>query len=237
MKNVYEAIRRFPSCVTASIVHDIESSYLRLRGCVVANWLDDPAQHTFAQCMWSQWLTGRFSAWQLYLTPSGLASTNNPAETINTLPKRDYTLRGRIKMGALVKELRNCCEDQSSNSRPFHFNVVPTKALTRLVSELVREKLLGTFEGVRSENLCGGQIQVYSLPAKRIVVAPNKQSGVGIVVPAQMGANYARMEVEGQSWGGWLVDVNRRWCKCSYSDAFGICIHVLFAIKSCDHHV
>ncbi|POM60594.1 hypothetical protein PHPALM_30532 [Phytophthora palmivora] len=229
MKNVYEAIRGFPSGVTASIVHDMydlhfpisESSYLRLRDRVVAKWLDDPGLHTFAQYMLSQWLTGRFTAWQLYLNPSGFASTNNPAETFNALLLH---AQASPKNGALLKELRNYCEDQSSNPRPFRIKVVPAKTLTRRVSELVREKLLGTFEGVRFENLCAGQIQVYSHPAKRIIVAPNKRTEIVIAASAQMGANYARMEVEGSHGAAGF-----------YFDSFGICIHVLFAIKSCDH--
>jgi hypothetical protein len=36
--------------------------------------------------------------------------------------------------------------------------------------------------------------------------------------------------VEGQPWGGWVVDIDRKWCGCSYHFAFGMCVHVLFAI-------
>ncbi|OWZ08569.1 hypothetical protein PHMEG_00018861 [Phytophthora megakarya] len=37
------------------------------------------------------------------------------------------------------------------------------------------------------------------------------------------------MEVEGQ------VDLNHNWCGCSGGFAFRVCIHILYAIKSCDH--
>ncbi|GMF40719.1 unnamed protein product [Phytophthora fragariaefolia] len=68
-----------------------------------------------------------------------------------------------------------------------------------------------------------------------IVVAPNKRSEIGIAVSAQMGANYARMEVEGQPSGGWIVDTYHRSCGCNYFYAFRVCVHVLFAVQSCDH--
>ncbi|KAE9333742.1 hypothetical protein PR003_g13868 [Phytophthora rubi] len=57
---------------------------------------------------------------------------------------------------------------------------------------------------------------VVSLRAPRVIVAPNKRSEEGIAVSARMGANYARMEVEMQPWGGWPVDAERQWCPCNY---------------------
>ncbi|KAE9317133.1 hypothetical protein PR003_g18553 [Phytophthora rubi] len=72
------------------------------------------------------------------------------------------------------------------------------------------------------ETLGAGRIKVYSLLAKRIIVAANKHSEVGIVVAAQMGASYARREVQGQPWGGWVADMRYKWCGCNYFYAFGV---------------
>ncbi|GMF37339.1 unnamed protein product [Phytophthora fragariaefolia] len=243
MKNVYKAIRGFHSGVAASIVHDMydlhfarsENSYLMMRGRVVSKWYKSPGLASFAYYMWSQWLPGPFSVWQLCITGGGFASTNNPAETFNALFKRDYILRCRLKMGALLKELLNCCEDQSVNQRPFRIDIVPATTLVRRVSELVRGKLLGTNESAIIDTPSTGRMQAYSLLAKRIVAAPNKRSEIGIAVSAQIGANYARMEVKGQSSGGWIVDTYHRSCGCNYIYAFGVCVHLLFAVQSCDH--
>ncbi|GMF43959.1 unnamed protein product [Phytophthora fragariaefolia] len=191
-----------------------------MRDRVVSKWFNSPGLASFAHYMWSQWLTGPFSACQGDITGGGLASTNNPAETFNALLKRDHTLRRRLKMGALLKELLNCCEGQSVNQRPFHIDVVPAATLVRRVSELVRGKLLGTNESAIKDTPRTGCMQVYSLLAKRIVVAPNKRSEIGIAVPAQIGANYARMEVEGQPPGGRIVDTYHRSFGCNYSYAF-----------------
>ncbi|KAG2900042.1 hypothetical protein PC119_g12563 [Phytophthora cactorum] len=151
-----------------------------------------------------------------FLTPSGFATTNNPAEAFNALLKRDYTLRHRLKMDSLLRELSACCMDQSSRVRAFAFGVCPTATLLRRVSGLTRARLLSPAEG-------------------RTVDAPNKRSKEETAVSAQMGANYARMEVEEQTWAGWAVDVERQWCLCSYWFVFGSCIHALFALHATAH--
>ncbi|OWZ04428.1 hypothetical protein PHMEG_00023677 [Phytophthora megakarya] len=148
------------------------------------------------------WLTSR-DGWQLYATPIGFASTNNPVETFNAMLKRDYTLRRRLKMGTLLRELGDCCDDQSSAAKPFRFAVVPTATLTRRALEMAREGLLGMWSELEA----------------------------GISVSAQMGVDYARMEVEDQTWGAWMVDIDRKMCGCNYWYAFGACVHVLHAVK------
>ncbi|KAE9359517.1 hypothetical protein PR003_g698 [Phytophthora rubi] len=50
-----------------------------------------------------------------------------------------------------------------------------------------------------------------------------------------MGVNYARMEFEGQPFGGWIVDTTRMWCQCSYWFGFGVCVHVLFAQRTLEY--
>ncbi|KAE9144049.1 hypothetical protein PF006_g10968 [Phytophthora fragariae] len=51
----------------------------------------------------------------------------------------------------------------------------------------------------------------HGMERKRLIVAPNKPYEDGIAVSAQMGSNYARMEVQGQPFGGWPVDVDNKW--------------------------
>ncbi|KAG3049294.1 hypothetical protein PI125_g26602 [Phytophthora idaei] len=67
------------------------------------------------------------------------------------------------------------------------------------------------------------------------MVAPNKRSEEGIAVTAQMGASYARMELEGQHWGGWAVNADSQWCPCNYCFVFGVCVHVLLALRATAH--
>ncbi|RLN95579.1 hypothetical protein BBJ28_00020192 [Nothophytophthora sp. Chile5] len=137
--------------------------------------------------------------------------------------------------GRFCTAMGACCQDQSISVRAFEFVVLPTTTLARRVSELMRAKLLGLAEGENVDgSIAGSQttVQVVSLRAPRVIVAPNRRSEEVIAVTARMGANYARMEVEGQPWGGWAVDVERQWCPCNYWFVFGSCIHVLFALRS-----
>jgi hypothetical protein len=92
----------------------------------------------------------------VFATPSGIASTTKPAETFNALLKRDYTLRRRLKMGTLLRELSAGIQDQSSSALAFEFAVIPSPTLARRVSEMVRERFLGVAEGQDVESVCAG---------------------------------------------------------------------------------
>ncbi|KAE8913122.1 hypothetical protein PF005_g4782 [Phytophthora fragariae] len=118
----------------------------------------------FAQYINGLWLTGRYSTYQLYWTPTGFASTNNPVETFNAVLKRDYTLRRRLKMGALLQELSNGCKDKSASERFFSLEVVPAQTLIRRVSEMIREKLLYESGRDRVDIASAGHIRVIVLP-------------------------------------------------------------------------
>ncbi|KAE9060445.1 hypothetical protein PF006_g31638 [Phytophthora fragariae] len=243
MQKVYTAIKAFPSDTKAIIVRDLydmhfarsHTEFVAMRGYFLKRLRDVRELRGFAQYINGQWLTGRYSTWQLYWTPTGFASTNNPVETFNVVLKRDYTLRRRLKMGALLQELSNCCKDKSASERFFSLEVVPAQTLIRRVSEMIREKLL--YEGGRHQGdiASAGHIRVISYPAKRINVSPNNRSEEGIAVTAQMGVNYARMEFEGQPYGGWVVDATRMWCQCYYWFGFGVCVHVLFAQRTLEY--
>ncbi|KUF96258.1 hypothetical protein AM588_10005890 [Phytophthora nicotianae] len=242
MEKVQTAVKSIPSLLSASVLEDVydlhfvrgHDAFLRLRDTIMKKWEDDPRLYLFSQYMNAQWLQGPFSTWQAYATPCGFATTNNPAETFNALLKRDYTLRRRLKMGTLLREFSSCCQDQSTTARAFAFGVIPSDSLTRRVSELVRARLLSTADAAAGE--CDGAgrpdiIYVKAMLAPRVIVAPNKRSEQGIAVSAQMGANYARMEVLGQPAGGWPVNIERQWCPCHYCFVFGTCVHVLYALR------
>ncbi|KAG3187085.1 hypothetical protein C6341_g3457 [Phytophthora cactorum] len=199
MKKVQEHIKPLASGAQATVLRDIydphfartHSAFLELRNTILRRWA--------------------------YLTPTGFATTNNPAETFNAVLKRDYTIRRRLKMDSLLRELSACWQDQSSSVRAFGFDVVPTATLARRVSELICAKLLGLAEGQTVDGAltgCQSTLRVVSLRAPRVMVAPNKRSEEGIALSAQLGANYARMEVDGQPWPGGQVDVDRQYCSC-----------------------
>uniref|UniRef100_H3GP42 Uncharacterized protein n=1 Tax=Phytophthora ramorum TaxID=164328 RepID=H3GP42_PHYRM len=134
-------------------------------------------------------------------------------KTFNAMLKRDYTLLRRLKVGSLLRELSACCQDQSASMRALEFVALLTTTLAQRVFELMRSKLLGIAEGESVDGSFAGSqtvVQVVSLRAPRVIVDPNRCGEEEIAVTAQMGANYARMEVVRQPWGGWAVDVERQ---------------------------
>jgi hypothetical protein len=86
---------------------------------------------------------------------------------------------------------------ESSIQHPFRMEPEAAPTLTRRVAELVREKLL--LRNVEADRIAGdnGVMQVFSYPAKRIVVeGATKSTEEEIAVSARMGLNYARMVVQ-----------------------------------------
>jgi hypothetical protein len=245
-KHIQERVKLLSSGAQAWVLRDLynlhfarsHTQYLEMLRPILRSWMNEPTLGAFAQYVYAQWLTGHFTAWQVYATPSGFASTNNPAETFNALLKRDYTLRRRLMIGTLLRELGACCQDQSSSARAFEFTVCPAPTLARRVSELVRLNLLGVAEDQDLDSVRAGAcciLRVISMPAPRVSVAPNNRSEEAVAVTAQMGVNYTRKEFEGEPVDGWPVDLVRQWCPCDYWYRFGACIHVLFALRVTAH--
>jgi hypothetical protein len=225
MENVEKHMKSLSSDDKASVVHDIYDlhfasdveTFSALRDEIIQRWWSKPELMRFAQYMCGQWLYGRFSNWQAFWTECGYASTNNLVETFNQVLKRDYTLRRRLKMGTLLNELSSCCRHRSSSRQGFISMPEASASLVRRASELVREQLLQQWGEVQTmETAHGPQVVVHVLAAalKRITITPTRRSEEGIAVSAQMGANYARMEVEGQPMTGWPVNLTVRWCPC-----------------------
>ncbi|KAE9102615.1 hypothetical protein PF010_g14038 [Phytophthora fragariae] len=246
MKLIQERVKLLSSGAQTRVLREIydlhfarsQTEYMEMLRPILKGWMREPSLVPFGQYVYGQWLTGHFTVWQVFATPSGFASTNNPVETFNALLKRDYTLRRRLKMGTLLRELSACCQDQSSSAREFEFAVCPAPTLARRVSELAREKLLGVAEDQDLDYVRAGAcciLRVISLPAPRVLVAPNKRSEEAIAVTAQMGVNYARKEFEGEPADGWAVDILRQCCPCDYWFAFGACVHILFALRATAH--
>ncbi len=79
----------------------------------------------FAQYLNNQWVLGNFTSWKIFCSESGVVSTNNALESINSIIKKSYTLNARHTLSALVdilieqlvfdismdiKDLRKCFE-------------------------------------------------------------------------------------------------------------------------------
>ncbi|ETL47613.1 hypothetical protein L916_02656, partial [Phytophthora nicotianae] len=110
----------------------------------------------------------------------------------------------------------------------------PTASLTRRVTDMARGNLLTIRSCEMSDIESAGHsaiVRIQALAPPRIAVVPNNCSEAGIAVSAQMGANYTRMEILNQPWGGWQAVLWRQSCPCNYWFMFGSCVHVLYALR------
>ncbi|OWZ07698.1 hypothetical protein PHMEG_00019878, partial [Phytophthora megakarya] len=154
---VHKAMRGFPSGVAAMIVRDLydmhfartQEAFVQVRNASLLRWISDPSLVAFARYMNGQWLSGRFSCWQAYVT-------------FNATLKRDYTLRRRLKMGALLRELSSCCGAASETEKPFHIRALAAETLVWRAADMRRGGLLSLSEWHEFEPACAGACQVVS---------------------------------------------------------------------------
>ncbi|ETP04188.1 hypothetical protein F441_18964 [Phytophthora nicotianae CJ01A1] len=78
-------------------------------------------------------------------------------------------------------------------------------------------------------------VRVSSHGCERVYLPEPGRSREVAPVSAQMGVNYARMEVVGQPEGCWHVNLSTNSCGCNYYFKFEICVHVLFALQIKDY--
>ncbi|KAE9354595.1 hypothetical protein PR003_g3297 [Phytophthora rubi] len=77
------------------------NTYYKLKDEVLADWKKVPQLKEFTKYFSEQWLDGRYWRWQVFHTPVGYATTNNPCETFNAILKK-YTGRRRYFMQRLL---------------------------------------------------------------------------------------------------------------------------------------
>ncbi|OWZ10444.1 hypothetical protein PHMEG_00016703 [Phytophthora megakarya] len=118
---------------------------------------------------------------------------------------------------------------ESAAVKPFRESPEPPSTLRTRMRELAKDNLLienGQF-GFNEAEI----VAIQAFPAKRVYVPSKKRTEEFMAVSAQMGTNYARMEVEGQPPIGWSVNVAKCTCGCRYWLRFGFCVHLLYALQ------
>jgi hypothetical protein len=215
-----------------------EAEYLAGRDACLKLWRAHDSLTAFADYCDAQWLRGHFSKWQCYHTPPAFATTNNPVEQYNRAIKRDYTLRRRLKMGTLIRQLFLCVSNESTTPRVFRDEIEPPASLLRRAKEMANDGYLKESSraaaAVGPDMLFGLRTLVESASVDRTWVPSQRQTKECLPVTAQMGKNYGRMEVESQPPDGWLVDIAQRWCGCRFWFKFGTCIHLIHALSISD---
>ncbi|GMF21879.1 unnamed protein product [Phytophthora fragariaefolia] len=168
-----------------------------------------------------------------YLTPPEYATTNNPVEQFNKVLKRDYTLRQRLKVGTLLRELEKCCVHESTKPQIFRDQPEPSKSIQRRAKQLAKDGVLVlgnlAMDQMDPNVLAGFSLRVHSTCAPRIWSPSRKRTGEYLATTAQKDVNYGRMECVGQPYTGWYVSIQLQHCQCNYWWKFGSCNHLDYA--------
>jgi hypothetical protein len=207
------------------------SQFVSVKTAAVRRWRNDPETEAFGMYFCNQWLKGKFVKWQCFHSPIGFASTNNPVEQFNGRLKRAYTLRSRMKMGLLMRQLAKCCTNESKAIDPFNTTAIVRPKLNVRADELRRRgHIVETpAEDPSDEDRSSAFVMVMSLQAPQIKVKKLKKTVEVVEIRAQMGINAARMERDEQPAAGWAVDILNSLCPCKYFFKYGKCVHFLFA--------
>ncbi|KAE9301330.1 hypothetical protein PF008_g22788 [Phytophthora fragariae] len=245
MAKVHERLKAVSSTLREQVVADIydlhfassKTVYDDQVVTVLARWSRDQQLMVCRGYFENMWMMSEFSRWQCFHTPGGYATTNNPVEQFNRLIKRDYTLRTKQKIGTLIRLLADCCGHQSVTARPFKDVPQATQQLKARVKDFRHRDLLRDMTPSRSsiefllESPNPNVVRVLPSGYQRVFLPELGRSREDAPISAQMGANYARMENEGQPDGGWHADLSKLTCGCKYHFKFAICIHVIFGLQ------
>ena len=111
----------------------------------------------FASYFSTQWLGQRFNTWQIFNTPSGFASTDNPVESFNKVLKYYFTKCEQLTVALFVQVvLEQVIEFYSKNHRTFFFYRQPDKNCKSVASKIGDERLklatdyIAYYTGIRS---------------------------------------------------------------------------------------
>ncbi|KAE9147608.1 hypothetical protein PF002_g19111 [Phytophthora fragariae] len=97
----------------------------------LAKWRESTHLQAFAKYFEDEWIKGRFWRWQVYHTPQGYATTNNPCETFNAVIKA-FVQRRRFHMRLLLQKLVDLIETLGPKQPvTSDYVAVPTTELVR----------------------------------------------------------------------------------------------------------
>ncbi|KAH9162218.1 hypothetical protein LEN26_001036 [Aphanomyces euteiches] len=130
-------------------------------------------QKGFVDYFSRQWILSEFSAWQVFHSPSGFATTNNPYETFNKHFKDVYTSRNVHGLCATLNIIGEVAEEYSTfKSPPFALQASPSYKLVRRSHRL---KAFGLLEEVSTNErfeIPAGEVLVKSIvPTTAITLA------------------------------------------------------------------
>ena len=116
-------------------------------------WSTYPSLNKFKDYFFKEWCYhnnewSRFSCWQLFQTPAGIATTNNPIESFNKTIKSVYTMYEITTVYSfLLTIMQKLINQYSYQSKEFKFYREPTFDQIKLANEIADDEFSYTLVG------------------------------------------------------------------------------------------
>ncbi|ETL30693.1 hypothetical protein L916_16378 [Phytophthora nicotianae] len=114
-KKFYEKANSLEASLYAQVLHDVHDLHFTICGLEIGIvrgiFLGNAA-------------ASRFSQWQTYHSPSGMAIINSPVEQYITVLEHDVTIRRKPKVVALLGHLLDWCRVEKACATPFAITIV-----------------------------------------------------------------------------------------------------------------
>ncbi|RLN86730.1 hypothetical protein BBJ28_00020164 [Nothophytophthora sp. Chile5] len=241
--HVTQNVRKYITSISPALHHKVHRHVYRIHYArsdaeldkrvleAVEEWKSNPALRDFERRFSQQWLCGRFTRWQCFVTPPGFAKTNNPVEQFNKELKRDYSLRSLLSVNALAQAFLDMAHHRSCRAKPFEASTVPSSDQARRFRQLEKQGRLSVSSHYRASI-------AFLMEGNERQIVRVFQSGVDATNPARKKPLTTKEELDRadqdvetahQPSQGWLVNVDESSCPCRNMFKLGYCVHLIAA--------
>jgi MULE transposase domain len=244
-QNIEKKLKEFRVCKEKSEqvwsdVYDMHycrshDQFLDTRDSVLARWtrmgLDDAAMTRFKEHFEREWLLphSNFWKWQIYHTPKGVPSTNNPLEQYHGKLKKSLHLNKNTTVMGLLEAMEKGLAYSVDADRPGFVNVCEVSI--RMKQRYKKMKDLGLLKAERDIGEGNPNFRIkqegFDEALSRFRRAGNMESAAILTRMGQV--NKHKHECFNQPALGWQVNTTRRDCGCNQWFKHGICLHVIYA--------
>jgi hypothetical protein len=179
----------------------------------------------------NEWLypKSRFWRWQVYHTPHGIATSNNPLEQFHAPLKKSLKLNKNTTVFGLVEAMEKGVQLCINAERYVFVNECEVSA--RMFNRYKRLKALGLLTAAREDGEGNPSFRIQQVTFEdaisRFQEAGDDKAKTDLL---KLGEKLKhKHECLNQPALGWLVNSVRRVCQCDLWFKHGVCIHVIHA--------
>jgi len=218
---------------------------------VCDEWNEEERLRTFCTYFYVQWIRSRFWKWQMYHSPSGYATTNNPCEVFNASIKR-YTQRKSTDTRRLLQKLMIIIEDYGVCVPPTTYMTPspPPQEAKRLARTLVSTNRVAVYASdeqsvvrvlylgdrdddteMANELSELSELRVPDSSRCRAPISPDSLTDEEKTTAAKFYRSAVKWSVRrahhiGMPRGGWVVRLATFECSCYFYMKFQSCAHI-----------